>query len=87
MASSTEEKAKELQLDINELKTLAESAQRTKVKDILSIAARKLETDLVILRDHLKEKTKSEQTPTTPTTPQSAAKKVTEVALKDYCKL
>jgi len=86
--SATENKAKELQLDISDLKSLGEVATRSKVKDIISVAARKLETELVELREQLKREeaannstddAKAEIKDVEP-----VAKKVVECQLKDY---
>ena len=41
-------------MDISELKSMEDLAQRSKVKDIISVAARKLATELVDLREQLK---------------------------------
>merc|ERR1711872_880045 len=84
--TSLEVKAKELQLDISELKTLGDSAKRSKVKDIITVATRKLESELVELREELK---KNEGTVTDSGTNESKSlksveKKVIECQLKDY---
>ena len=80
----------QLQLDITELKSLGDSAQRNKVKDIISVAVRKLETDLVELRDQLKReeaaKSANDDAKVEPKKVEPAVKKVMESQLKDYCK-
>eukprot|EP00092_Neocalanus_flemingeri_P022473 GFUD01024373.1.p1 GENE.GFUD01024373.1~~GFUD01024373.1.p1 ORF type:complete len:248 (+),score=105.79 GFUD01024373.1:66-809(+) len=87
--SSLEIKAKELQLDVSELKSLGDSAQRSKVKDIISVAARKLETELVVLREQLKREEDANNATADAAKIESkkaepAVKKITESQLKDY---
>jgi len=78
-------KAKELQLDISELKSLGDQAKRSKVKDIISVAARKLESELVLLREELKKEEAINNTEAETTkTVKPVEKKVTECQLKDY---
>jgi len=83
MISALENKAKELKLDIAEMKSLVTSASRTKVKDLLSVELRRLETELVELNDSLK----AAQDPgkeTAVKTPGPSVKKILESQLKDY---
>merc|ERR1719295_2472441 len=81
----TEAKIKELQLDVSELKLLQENATRNKVKDILSVQVRKLETDLVQLRDKAKadEADKNGGVEKKATGGESA-RKILECQMKDY---
>lgn len=86
--SATGLKAKELQEDISELKSLGESAKRSKVKDIISVAARKLETELIELREQLKReeaaKNSTDDAKAEIKKVEPVVKKVTETQLKDY---
>ena len=80
----SESKMKELQLDISELKALQEKATRSRVRDVISVQVRRLETELV----DVKEKIKSETPKTTrdrTTKPSESVKRVMECQLKDYC--
>jgi len=81
-----EAKIKELQLDIAELKSLQENATRNKVKDVISVQVRKLETELVGLKDKLKESKEAaklgEATASKPV--KESTKKILECQLKDY---
>lgn len=74
-----EGKLRELQLDVEELKSLKDKTTRSKVKDLLSVQIRKLETDIVDLR----EKIQAEES-VSKTTSSTGEKKVVEVQLKDY---
>jgi len=48
---SSSTKSQELKLDVEELQKLCELAKRQKVKDIISLAARRLETELISLKE------------------------------------
>jgi len=81
----TEAKIKELQLDVSELKLLQENATRNKVKDILSVQVRKLETDLVQLRDKAKaEEADKNGDVEKKATGGESARKILECQMKDY---
>jgi len=84
--TSTSTKAKELELDVAELKSLAESAQRAKVKDIISLAARRLETEIVQLKEQENREAAAENATKSaePTMANLSLKKIPEVQLKDY---
>jgi len=84
--SGMDVKAQELQLDIAELKTLGESAKRTKVKDLITVATRKLESELVELREKLKtsENSNTNGEKAENNAAKSVEKKVIECRLKDY---
>ena len=74
-------------MDISELKSMEDLAQRSKVKDIISVAARKLATELVDLREQLKrEETAKDDAKSDPKKVEPMTKKITECQLKDYCK-
>jgi len=80
-------KTQEMQLDIDELQKLSENATRQKVKDIVSLAARKLQTELIELKKELdkeealkKSSNKSEEAAMA----SLSIKKVVETHLKDY---
>ena len=78
-----EAKMKDLELDIAELRSFLDKATRAKVKDIISVQVRKLETDLVQLKDAAKA--------TEVAASKDGAKivkegpKVLECQIKDYC--
>jgi len=81
----TEAKIKELQLDVSELKSLQEKASRSKVKDILSVQVRKLETDLVQLRDKAKaEEAEKKGDVEKKSSGGETTRKILECQLKDY---
>jgi len=84
--SAMEVKAKELQLDISELKSFGELAKRSRVKDLITVATRKLESELVELREELKKNeipnTNGEKVESKAA--KSVEKKVIECRLKDY---
>lgn len=84
---SLESKAKECELDIAELRSLREQATRTKVKDLLDIDLRKLETDLISLKNDIeKSETRlSKQTEEETAKKSSAAQpKIIETTIKNY---
>jgi len=78
----TETKVKELQLDIAELKSLQDKATRSKVKDVLSVQVRKLETELVDLNDKLKAEAPAAESGIK--TVGETSKRILECQLKDY---
>ena len=61
------------------------------MKDIISVAARKLETELIELREQLKReeaaKNSTDDAKAEIKKVEPVVKKVTETQLKDYCKL
>jgi len=63
-----------LRKDVEELRDLVGKAERQKVKNILSIELRKLETELIRLEDAAKEKAKMEAGETTVSEPAKPAK-------------
>ena len=79
-----EAKLKELQLDVEELKSLKDKATRSKVKDLLSVQIRKLETDIVDLREKVKAEETAAKEGVTKPSPVAVEKKAVEVQLKDY---
>lgn len=83
--SALSTKTQEMQLDINELKKLSENATRQKVKDIVSLAARKLETELVELKKELdKEEAAKKCSKPEAAMAELSIKKPVEAHLKDY---
>ena len=81
----SESKIKEQQLDIAELKALQEKAIRSRVRDVISVQVRRLETELVDLKDKIKAETPIKTKEAT-TKPSDSVKRVMECQLKDYCK-
>jgi len=79
----SESKIKELQLDIAELKALQEKSTRSRVRDVISVQVRRLETELVDLKDKLKAETPIKTKEAT-TKPSDSVKRVMECQLKDY---
>ena len=82
----SESKMKELQLDIAEMKALQEKATRSRVRDVISVQVRRLETELVDIKEKIKADTPNtagvgEGTPK----PSESVKRVMECQLKDYC--
>jgi len=82
---SLESKKNETELDIEELKTLLESAKRKKVKDLLGINLRKLETELINLKEEIgrtetRLKASNEDKPET----KPEVKRAPESQIKDY---
>ena len=80
----SESKMKELQLDISELKALQEKATRSRVRDMISVQVRRLETELVDVKEKIKAET-SNTTRDGTTKPSESVKRVMECQLKDYC--
>lgn len=88
---SVEEKLLDLEEDVKEMRSLLGEATRTKVKDMLSINLRKLETDLIHLREE-KERQESRLNPAAansapsiePKPKASAAKIIPDSQIKDY---
>ena len=80
----SELKMKELELDISELKALQEKATRSRVKDVISVQVRKLETELVNIKDKIKAETPVTTGEAT-TKPPESIKRIMECQLKDYC--
>ena len=78
-----EAKMKDLELDIAELRSFLDKATRAKVKDIISVQVRKLETDLVQLKDAAKT-TEAAGSKNTPKVTKDGPK-VLECQIKDYC--
>ena len=77
----SETKMMELQLDIAELKALQEKATRSRVRDVISVQVRKMETELVDIKDKIKATGKEAQKPS------ENIKRVMECQLKDYCNI
>ena len=80
----SESKMKELQLDISEMKALQEKATRSRVRDVISVQVRRLETELVDIKDKIKADTPNTTGEGTPK-PSESVKRVMECQLKDYC--
>ncbi|XP_055640138.1 calcyclin-binding protein [Toxorhynchites rutilus septentrionalis] len=72
-----------LSLDLEELKRLADMAQRAHVQQLLSIDIRKIETDIQFQKDQLKEKEHSSETPKPPASLPGDCKRY-RVELKEY---
>ena len=81
----SESKMKELQLDISELKALQEKATRSRVRDVISVQVRRLETELVEIKEKIKAETPNTNGDGAPK-PSESVKRVMECQLKDYCK-
>jgi len=82
---SSSTKAQEMELDIAELKRLMELANRQNVKNIVSLAARKLETELIELKKEINnEETAASDAKLNGAMANIAVKKVTESQIKDY---
>jgi len=81
-----EDKMKEIELDVTELKQLIEKAQRPKVKDLLQINVRKLETDLSKLRDEKEKQDSRLKNQTSSDVATSTAKStiIPDSQIKDY---
>jgi len=82
--ASASTKAQELELDIGELRQFLETAKRQKVKDIVGISIRKLETELIELRNQEKREENTATKTGDHTTANVAVKKIPEVQIKDY---
>jgi len=79
-------KAKELQLDINELRSAGDTAQRQKVKDAISVIIRKWETELVEIKDQMKKDSATNGTNEVKSeVKKDVTPKIIESQLKDYC--
>jgi len=78
-------KAKELQLDINELRSAGDTAQRQKVKDAISVIIRKWETELVEIKDQMKKDSATNGTNEVKSeVKKDVTPKIIESQLKDY---
>lgn len=78
-------KIKELQEDAEELRSLGEQAKRQKVRDIITVATRKLETELSSLREELiKEEDRLKDRVAKEAQAPAGVKKIPEVEIKNY---
>ncbi|QQP35160.1 Calcyclin-binding protein [Caligus rogercresseyi] len=82
-----ESKLSELRLDAKELKTVLESVSRPKVKDLLTLDLRKLETDIIQIEDALKSSQSSSSSSgpkSVGIVPNSLSVKAYDVQIKNY---
>lgn len=80
-------KIKELEADAAELRSLGELAKRSKVKDILAVAVRKVETELLSLKEQLskeEDRLKDNKEVKVEKNISGGAKKIPEVEIKNY---
>ena len=76
----------QLQLDINELRSAGDTAQRQKVKDAISVIIRKWETELVEIKDQMKKDSATNGTNEVKSeVKKDVTPKIIESQLKDYC--
>ncbi|XP_045201450.2 calcyclin-binding protein-like [Mercenaria mercenaria] len=73
----------ELRLDADELRKLVDAAERQRVKDILTIELRKLETEISLKEDAAKQSEMSQSTPQ-PVKPSVSQTRIPTVDIKNY---